>query len=205
MEFLEFKFPSWSDGSKANLRVLIAATGLAILPISYSNCRIFGSICPWNLRDDLKNNREHRPCTSSYVCHSIAIRKLEFELPSDSAQFRAKSTVFHPVETWNLTDDLAKPHDTSSTSSMLVQVCASLHSHWWIQTGFTVSKRRILGKTYEIFSRMTLKIDIWNCKTIGHLRHWSYGPEKPKLGHFLPLWHFETWNSHFKSVSLLDF
>ena len=128
----------------------------------------------------LKNNREHRPCTSSYVCHSIAIRKLEFQLPSDSAQFRAKSTVFHPVEAWNLTGDLAKPHDTSS---MLVQVCASLLSRGWNQTGVTVSKSRILGKTYEILSRMTLKTDIWDCMIIGQLRHWSYGPEKPKLGH----------------------
>ena len=158
----------WQQGKSVGFDSCDRPSNLADIIFKLSNFRVHMS-----LRDDLKNNREHRPCTSSYVRHSIAIRILEFELPSDNAQFRAKSTVIHPVETWNLTDDLAKPHDTPSTSSMLVQVCASLHSHWWIQTGVTVSKRRILGKTYEILSRMTLKIDIWNCKTIWHLRHWS--------------------------------
>ena len=49
------------------------------------------------------------------------------------------------------------------------KLCASFHSHRWIQTGVTVRKRPILVKIDDFFSRVTLKFHGWPLKTIGHL------------------------------------
>ena len=46
---------------------------------------------------------------------------------------------------------------------------ASFHSHRWIQAGVTVRKRPIWVKIIDFFSRVTLQIDVWPWKTIGHL------------------------------------
>ena len=48
-------------------------------------------------------------------------------------------------------------------------LCASFHSHWWIQTKVTVRKRSIRIKIGDLLSRVTLKFDGWHWKTIGHL------------------------------------
>ena len=49
------------------------------------------------------------------------------------------------------------------------KLCATFHSHLWIQTGVTVRKRPIRVKIDDFFSRVTLKLDVWPSKTIGHL------------------------------------
>ena len=49
------------------------------------------------------------------------------------------------------------------------KLCASFHSHWWIQTGVTVRKRPIWVKIGDFLSSVTLKFDRWPWKTIGHL------------------------------------
>ena len=50
-----------------------------------------------------------------------------------------------------------------------LKLCASFHSHWWIQTGETVRKRPIWVK-FDVFQcRVTLQFDGWPWKTIGHL------------------------------------
>ena len=49
------------------------------------------------------------------------------------------------------------------------KLCASFHSHQWIQTGVTVRKRPLLVKINDLFSRVTLKLIGWPSKTIGHL------------------------------------
>ena len=41
------------------------------------------------------------------------------------------------------------------------KLCASYSSHWWIQTGVTVRKRRIWVKSDDILSCVTLKFDFW--------------------------------------------
>ena len=48
---------------------------------------------------------------------------------------------FCPMWPWNLTDDLKKTmgHLFYATSKL----CASFHSHWWIQTVATVRKRKV--------------------------------------------------------------
>ena len=49
------------------------------------------------------------------------------------------------------------------------KLCASFHSHWWIQTKVTVRKRSIPVKISDLLSCVTLKFDGWPWKTIGHL------------------------------------
>ena len=49
------------------------------------------------------------------------------------------------------------------------KLCASFHSHHWIQTGVTVRKHIIWVKIDDLFSRVTLKFERWPWKTIGHL------------------------------------
>ena len=49
------------------------------------------------------------------------------------------------------------------------KLCASFHSHRWIQTKVTVRKCSIRGKIGDLLSAVTLKFDGWPWKTIGHL------------------------------------
>ena len=50
-----------------------------------------------------------------------------------------------------------------------VKLCASFQIHLWIQTGVTVRKLSIWVKIGNFLSRVTLKLDRWLGKTIGHL------------------------------------
>ena len=57
------------------------------------------------------------------------------------------------------------------------KLCASLpHSHQSIQTGVTARKHPIRVKIGNFWFCVTLKFDIWPCKTIGHLFYatWSF-------------------------------
>ena len=49
------------------------------------------------------------------------------------------------------------------------KLCATFHSHRWIQTGVTVRKRPIWVKFDDFLSYVTLKFDGWPWKTIRHL------------------------------------
>ena len=48
-------------------------------------------------------------------------------------------------------------------------LCASLHSQWWIKTGVTIRKHSIRVKIGNFLSHVTLKFDGWPWKTIGNL------------------------------------
>ena len=52
-----------------------------------------------------------------------------------------------------------------------LKLFASFRSYRWIQTGVTVWKRLIWVKIDDFFSRVTLQIDGWPYKTIGHIRY----------------------------------
>ena len=49
------------------------------------------------------------------------------------------------------------------------KLCASFHSHRWIETGTTVRKCPIWVKINDFLSRVTFKLDGWPWKTKGHL------------------------------------
>ena len=101
--------------NKANLRDLIAATGLVILLKLDSNRPFFG---PCDLEIwwmTLKNNR------ALLLCY--------------------------------------------------FKLCASFHSHQWIQSGVRVRKRPIRFKIVNFLARVTLIFNEWPWKTIGHLSY----------------------------------
>ena len=50
-----------------------------------------------------------------------------------------------------------------------IKLCASFQSHGWICTGVTVLKHTIRVKIRDFLPRVTLKLDRWPWKTIGHL------------------------------------
>ena len=110
--------------NKANLRDLIAATGLVILLKLDSNRRFFSPceillnlgqnlqyFVPRDLeiwRMTLKNIRQRFYIVSCFVYHFIAISEFKVELQSGNAQFGSKSSIFLVVWSWNLSDDIKK-------------------------------------------------------------------------------------------------
>ena len=80
------------SSNKANLRDLIAATGLVILLKLDSNCRFFQPVWPWNLMDDPGKIIGHFfYITSSFVHHLIPLGESKLELLSGKAQFGLNS------------------------------------------------------------------------------------------------------------------
>ena len=67
------------------------------------------------------------------------------------------------------------------------KLCASFHTHWWIQTLVTVRKRSIRVKIDDFFSGVTLKFYGWPSKTIGHLFHAT----SSFVDHFVPIGEFK--------------
>ena len=104
--------------------------------------------------------------TSIFVHHFKAMGKFKLELQSRNAQFGSKSTIFWlcDLELWRMT-----LKNIRAPLLCYFKLFASFRSHWWIQTGVTVRKCPIWVKIDDFFSRVTLKLDGWLWKTIGHL------------------------------------
>ena len=81
---------------------------------------------------------------------------------------RVKIGDLSPVWPWNLMDDL---ENDRAPRLCYIKFCASFQSHRWIQTGVTIRRRSIRVKIGKLLSRVTLKLDGWPWKTIGHLFH----------------------------------
>ena len=85
------------------------------------------------------------------------------------------------------------------------KLCATFHSHWWIQTGVTVRKRPIWVKFNDFESRVTLKFDVWPWKTIGHL----YYATSSSMHHFVAIGELklelQSGNAQFGSKSTIFF
>ena len=125
--------------NKANLRDLIAATGLVIshwIQIVNFSARVTVKFDGW----PCKTIGHLFYATSSFVHHSVAIGEFKLELQSGNAQSGSNLTSFRAVRRWNLTDDLAKKR---APLLCYFKLCASFRSHWWIQTWVTVRKRPI--------------------------------------------------------------
>ena len=94
--------------NKANLRDLIAATGLVILLKLDSNRNFSAHVTlkfdgwPWKIIGHLFYT------TSSFVHHVKSIGGFQQKLQSGNAQFRSKSAIIGPMWPWNLMDDLEK-------------------------------------------------------------------------------------------------
>ena len=86
--------------------------------------------------------------TWSFVHHFKATGEFKLELQSGNAQFGSKLAIFCPMWPWNLTDDL---ENNRAHLLYYFKLCASFHSHWWIQTGVTVRKHPIRVKIGGFF------------------------------------------------------
>ena len=90
--------------------------------------------------------------TSSFVHHFKPIGEFKFELQSGNAQFWSKSKFFVQCdfEIWRMT-----LKNNKAPLLCHFKLCASLRSHWCIQTGVTVRKRPIWVKFDECLSHVT--------------------------------------------------
>ena len=114
---LYLKFQSFHSRNKANLRDLIAATGLVIsnwIQIVNFSARVTVKIDGW----PCKTIGHIFYATSSFVHHFVPIGEFKLELQSRNAQFGSKSTIVLAVWPRNFTDD---PQTQKGTSSMLLQ------------------------------------------------------------------------------------
>ena len=95
--------------NKANLRDLIAVTGLVMLLKFYPNHQFFSLEIGWITS------------TSSFVHHIKSCGEFKLKLQSGNAQFGSKSAIFCPVWPWNLMQDLGKTkqHLFYTTSSFV--------------------------------------------------------------------------------------
>ena len=93
--------------NKANLRDLIAATGLVIsnwIKIINFSARVTVKFDGWP-----RKTIGHIFFTIlSFVHHFKAMSEFNLELQYGNAQFGSKSAIFCPVRPWNLTDDIEK-------------------------------------------------------------------------------------------------
>ena len=133
-------------GNKANLRDLIAATGLVILLKLDLNRRFF-SPCDFEIWwMTQKNNRAPLLCYfklfASFRSHwwiqtGVTVRKLP-----NLGQHRR---FFEPcdLEIWRMTFK-----NNRAPLLSYFKLCAAFRSHWWIQTGVRVRKRPIWVKCY---------------------------------------------------------
>ena len=93
--------------NKANLRDLIAATGLEIsnwIQIVNFSARVTMKFDGW----PYKTIGHLFYATSSFVHLFVPIGEFKLKLQSGNAQFGSNSTIFRAVRPWNLTDDLEK-------------------------------------------------------------------------------------------------
>ena len=140
--------------------------------------------------------------TSSSVHHFVPIGEFKLDLQSGNAKLGQIRRFLEPcdLEIWRIT-----LKNNRAPLLCYFKLCASFRSHWWIQTGVTVRKRPIWVKFNDFLRPVTLKFDVWPCKTIGHLFYatssfvhhfvaigefelfFFYSPETPNLGQ---IWRF---------------
>ena len=104
---INFTNISFLNNNKANLRDLIAATGLVIsnwIQIVNFSARLTVKFDGW----PCKTIGHLFYATSSFVHHFVAIGEFKLQLQSGNAQSGSNSTIFRGVRPWNLTNDLAK-------------------------------------------------------------------------------------------------
>ena len=155
MPFLESS--SHNNGNKANLRDLIAASGLVILLKLDSNRRFFS---PYDLGIWWITSKNNRTPLLYYI-------KCIISNPSVKSNWSYSPKTLGSGQNWRLfvpCDLEIRQMTLKNIRAPLLcyfKLCASFRSHWWIQTGVTIRKRLIWVKIDDFFSRVTLKFDGW--------------------------------------------
>ena len=142
---------TWNN--KANLRDLIAATGLVIL-LKFDPIHQFFSPCDleiWCMT--LKNNRAPllyyiKLCVSfqihRWIQTKVTVRKRSIQVKIGDF------FVLRDLEIWWMTLE-----NNRARLLHYIKLCASFHTHWWFQISITVRKRSIRVKMDNFFSRVT--------------------------------------------------
>ena len=145
--------------NKANLRDLIAATGLVILLKFDPNHRFFS---PYDL--------EIWCMTSSILHQALCIISnpsvnSNWSYTPETLNSGQNRRFFVPcdLEIWSMTLE-----NNMAPLLYYLKICASFQIHLWIETEFTVRKRSIRVKIGDFLSCVILKFDGWPWKTIGH-------------------------------------
>ena len=154
-----------SHGNKANLRDLIAATGLVILLKLDSNRRFF-SPCDLEIWWMTPKTIGHLfYATLSFLHHFVAIAEFKLELQPGNAQFGSNSTLFRAVWPWNLTDDLVKQEGTSPKRHQAICIISSsyVNSNWsyspeTVELGYDLCDLDLLPQTLTFCMDVTFVI-----------------------------------------------
>ena len=153
--------------NKANLRDLIAATGLVILLKFDPNHRFF-SPCDleiWWMT--LENNRApllyYIKLCASFQIHQWIDTEVTVRKTLNSGQNWRFFVLCDLEISWMTLENNRAP------LLYYTKLCASFQIYRWIQIGVTVRKRSIWVKIGNFYSGVTLKFDGWPCKTIGLL------------------------------------
>ena len=132
-----------------------------------------------------ENHFDDQNWISTYETRQIwGIWKLRMAYSPETPNLGQNRWCFVPcdLEIWRMTLE----NDRASLLCCF-QLCATFHSHWWIQTGVTVWKRPFWVKFDDFQSRVTLKFDRWPWKTIGHL----YYATSSSMHHFVAIGEFK--------------
>ena len=113
-----------------------------------------------------KNNKAFLLCYFKLCATFDSHQWLQFSLQSENAQFREKSAIFAPSDL-EISQMTLKKQRTPLIRYF--KLCASFHSHRWIQTWVAVRKRPIWIKICNFLSRVTLKFARWPLKPTGQL------------------------------------
>ena len=142
--------------NNANLRDLIAATGLVILLKLDSKHRFFSHVTlkfDWWPRKIIGHLFYITP---SFVHNLKPLGEFELQLLSGNAQFGSKQRCFAPCDLEIHWITLTNHRDPLLC---YIKLCAAFQSHQWIQTKVTVRKRSIWATMGDYLPRVTLKFD----------------------------------------------
>ena len=157
---------STSFGNKANLRDLIAASGLVIL-LKFDPNWFFS---PCDLEIWYMTSKNNRAPLLYYIklCVSFQIHRwIQTEVTLRKRSIRVEIGNFFvrfDLDIWWITLE-----NNRAPLLHYIKLCASFQIHRWIETEATVRKRSIWVKIGDFLSCVTLKFDGWPWKTIGHL------------------------------------
>ena len=151
--------------NKANLRDLIAATGLVILLKLDSN-RLLISPCDLEIWWMISKTSKAPLLYYVKLCAPFQIHQwIQTRVTVRKPSIRVKIGDFLcDLKIWCMTlknNRLPFLYD--------IKLIAAFQSHWCIRSGVTVWKRSIRVKIDDFLSGKTLKFDGWPWKTIGHL------------------------------------
>ena len=149
--------------NKANLRDLIAATGLVISLKLDWNCQFF-SLCDleiwWMTSKNYTAPLLHyiKLCVSSQIPPWI---QTGVTVPKCTSRWFLVQCY---IEIWWMA-----LKNNRAPLLCYIKLCASFQTQWWIQCSVTVWKCSIRVKIDDILSRVTSKFYGWRWKTRGHL------------------------------------